>query len=221
MAVYADRHRTYQSSAEPTVVEQLAGAEPMRQFGRALGELGVELIPAYSPQAKGRIERLFHTFQDRVIKEMRLAEVSTLEEANRFLAGYLPVYNRRFSVQPAQAVDLHRPRLARRDLDRILCVKTTRVVRRDWTVAHNGHLYQVQTTVRATHVMVEERIDGSMRITYHGRALDYHVITARPVKTAEVKPVHHLRRPVTPRPDHPWRTRLRPERGQSTAAGIT
>ena len=86
--------------------EQLAGREPTSQFGRALGELGVELIPAHSPQAKGRVERLFKTFQDRLIKEMRLAGVSTLDEANRFLEDYLPIYNQRFSVQPAQAADL-------------------------------------------------------------------------------------------------------------------
>ena len=219
LAVYADRHRTYQSSAPPTVEDQLAGTEPTSQFVQALGELGVELIPAHSPQAKGRVARLFGTFQDRVIKEMRLAEVSTLEAANRCLERYLPIYNQRFEVQPAQPAALHRPRLARRELDRILCVHTKRVVRRDWTVAHNGHLDQVQTTVRATPVMVEERITGSMRITHHGRALDSHVITARPVKVAEGKPVHHLRRPVTPRPDHPWRTRLRPERTTQAPTG--
>jgi hypothetical protein len=221
LAVYADRHSTYHSSAEPTVAEQLAGAEPMSQFGRALGELGVELIPAYSPQAKGRIERLFHTFQDRVIKEMRLAEVSTLEEANRFLAGYLPIYNQRFSVQPAQPADLHRPRPASRELDRSLCIKTTRGLRRDWTVAHHRHLYQVQTNVRATHVQVEERVDGTMRMTHHGRPLDFHAITSRPVKAAAVKPVPRARQPVTPRPDHPWRTRLWPERTSHAAAAGT
>ena len=138
LAVYADWHTTYQSSATPTVEEQLAGMEPMSQCGRALGEVGGELILAYLPQAKGRIERLFHTFQDRVIKEMRLAEVSTLEVANRFLAGYLPMYNQRFSVSPAQTADLHRPRLARRELDRILCLKTTRCLRKDFTIAHQG-----------------------------------------------------------------------------------
>ena len=221
LAVYADRHSTYQSSAEPTVAEQLAGAEPMSQFGRALGELGVELIPAYSPQAKGRIERLFHTFQDRVIKEMRLAEVSTLEEANRFLAGYLPIYNQRFSVQPAQTTDLHRPRPAGRALDHILCLKTTRCLRKDFTIAHQGALYQIHDTLRATHVQVEDRIDGTRRITHHGRPLGFHEITSRPVKTAEVITVHQPRRPVTPRRDHPWRTRLRLEREQHPAAAIT
>ena len=118
--------------------EQLAGVMPLSQVGRALGELGVELIPAHSPQAKGRVERLFTTVQERVIKEMRLADVSTLDAANQFLQGYLPIYNRRFAVQPAQAADLHRPRPASRDLDRSLCLKTTRCLRRDWTVAHHG-----------------------------------------------------------------------------------
>ena len=212
LAVYADQHSTYQSPAKPTVEEQLAGVKPTSQFGRALGELGVELIPAHSPQAKGRVERLFKTVQDRLVKELRLAGVSTLEAANRFLDGYLPIYNRRFSVQPAQPADLHRPRPASRELDRSLCIKTTRCLRRDWTVAHHGHLYQIQTNIRATHVQVEERVDGTMRITHHGRPLDVHAITSRPMKAVEAKTVHRPRCPVTPRPDHPWRRRLRPER---------
>ena len=221
LALYADKHTTYQSPALPTVDEQLAGVTPTSQFGRALGELGVELIPAHSPQAKGRVERLFKTFQDRVIKEMRLADVSTLDAANQFLAGYLPIHNRRFTVQPAQAADLHRPRPASRELDRSLCLKTTRCLRRDWTVAHHGHLYQVQTNVRATHVMVEERVDGTMRMTHQGRALVYHAITARPMKAAEAKKVPRPRHPVTPRPDHPWRKGLRPARTSHAATAST
>jgi hypothetical protein len=221
LAIYADKHSTDQSPAPPTVEEQLAGVKPTSQCGRALRELGVELIPAHSPQAKGRVERRFQTVQDRVIKEMRLADVSTLEAANRFLEDYLPIYNQRFSVQPAQPADLHRPRPASRELDRSLCIKTTRGLRRDWTVAHHRHLYQVQTNVRATHVQVEERVDGTMRMTHHGRPLDFHAITARPVKAAAVKPVPRARQPVTPRPDHPWRTRLRPERTSHAAAAGT
>ena len=221
LAVYADKHTTYQSPAPPTVDEQLAGGTPTSQFGRALSELGVELIPAHSPQAKGRVERLFKTFQDRVIKEMRLADVSTLDAANQFLEGYLPSYNQRFTVQPAQVVDLHRPRPASRDLDRSLCIKTPRGLRRDWTVAHHGHLYQVRTNVRATHVLVEERVDGTMRITHQGRPLAFHAITSRPVKVGEAKTVHPPRRPVTPRPDHPWRRRLRPERRTPATVATT
>lgn len=221
LAVYADKHTTYQSLAQPTVEDQLAGVTPTSQFGRALGELGVGLIPAHSPQAKGRIERLFKTFQDRLIKEMRLAGVSTLDEANRFVEAYLPLYNQRFSVQPAQPADLHRPRPAGGDLARSLCLKTTRGLRRDWTVAHHGHLYQVRTNVRATHVMVEERLDGTMRITHHGRPLDYHAITARPERVAEPPKVQVPRRPGKPTSAHPWRARLLPDRRTHAAAGIT
>ena len=221
LAVYADKHTTYQSPATPTLEEQLAGVEPTSQFGRALGELGVELIPAHSPQAKGRVERLFKTFQDRVIKEMRLAGIATLAEANRFLEAYLPIYNRRFSVQPAQAADLHRPMPAGCDLDRLLCIKTTRCLRKDFTIAHQGGLYQIHDNLRATHVQVEERIDGTMRITHQGRALDYHAIAARPMRAPEASQVHPPRRPVKPTPEHPWRKRLLPERPQHAAAGIT
>ena len=219
LALDADKHTTYQSPAPPTVDDQLAGVKPTSQCGRALGELGVELIPAHSPQAKGRVERLFQTVQDRLVKELRLAGVSTLEAANRFLESYLPIHNRRFAVPPAQAVDLHRPRPASRELDRILCLKTTRCLRRDFTIAHQGGLYQIHETVRAPHVLVEERVDGTMRITHQGRPLDFHAITSRPVKAVAAKTVHPPRRPVTPRPDHPWRQRQRPERRtQATGA---
>jgi len=221
LAVYADKHTTYQSPAPPTVDEQLAGVTPTSQFGRALGELGVELIAAHSPQAKGRVERLFKTMQDRLVKELRLAGIATLEAANRFLEAWLPSYNQRFAVQPAQAADLHRPKPAGGDLTRILCIKTTRGLRRDWTVAHHGQLYQVRTNVRATHVMVEERVDGTMRITHHGQPLDYHAIPPRPERVAEPPKAQVPRRPVKPTPAHPWRKRLLPEGTRHAAAAIT
>ncbi len=221
LAVYTDKHTTYKSPAEPTVEEQLAGRKPHSQFERSLAELGVELIHAHSPQAKGRVERLFGTFQDRVIKELRLAGIATLEAANAFLETYLPTYNQRFTVPPAQAADLHRPRPSARDLDRILCLKTTRVLRRDWTVAHHGHLYQIHDPIRATHVQVEERVDGTMRITHQGRTLDSQAIAARPARVATPPRIQDARRPGKPPQDHPWRKRLLPERGQHAATVIT
>ncbi len=217
LAVYTDKHTTYKSPAQPTVDEQLAGEQPLSQFERSLAELGVELIHAHSPQAKGRIERLFSTFQDRLIKELRLAGIATLSAANRFLDTYLPTYNQRFAVQPAQPADLHRPRLPRGHLDRILCIQTTRVLRRDWTVAHNGHLYQIHDHVRTTHVMVEERVEGTLRLTHHGRALAFHPIAVRPVSAATATPRPRFHHPVTPKPTHPWRNRWRPERGPHPA----
>jgi hypothetical protein len=205
LSVYLDKHSTYKAWAEPTLSEQLAGRKPKSQFERALEELGVEVIHADSPQAKGRIERLFGTFQDRLIKEMRLADVCTLEDANRFLSGYLPIHNRRFSVKAAEGANLHRPIPAGLDLDDLLCLKTERALRNDFTVAHNGGLYQVHDQLRAARVMVEERLDGTMRITHQEKRLQYRPILSRPVREA-VKPLKNKprRRPPPPAPSHPW-----------------
>jgi transposase len=221
LAIYADKHTTYQSSAEPTIEEQLAGVEPVSQFGRALHELGVELIAAHSPQAKGRVERLFRTLQDRLLKDLRLGEIATIEAANRFLEDYLPGYNRRFAVSPAQPTDLHRPCPARGALDRILCIKTTRVLRRDWTVAHNGHLYQVHTNVRARQVVIEDRLDGTLRMTHRGHVLAYHPIAERPVRPAAPRTVSRRHRPVKQARTHPWRKRVLPPREILAAAAST
>lgn len=204
LAVYADRHTTYKSPAEPTVEEQLEGRQPKSQFERCLAELGSQLIHAQSPQAKGRVERLFHTLQDRLIKELRLAGIATLEQANAFLEAYLPQHNRRFAVRPAQTADLHRPLPRGTNLVRLLCVKTKRVLRRDWTVAHDGQLYQVQDPLRATHVMVEERVDGTMRLTHHGQPLAYQAIPVRPMKAVEPEKRLRPRPPVRPKDEHPW-----------------
>ena len=221
-AVYADRHTTYKSPAEPTLEEQLAGCEPQSQFERCLAELGTELIHAHSPQAKGRIERLFKTLQDRLSKELRLAGIATLEAANAFLEQYLPHYNRRFAVQAAKAADLHRPLPAGLKLEQVLGVKTRRALRRDWTVAHDGQLYQVDTALQATHVLVEDRLDGTRVLTHQGRPLRYHAITARPVKATKSEQSRPLvvRRVVKPKPDHPW-SRLKQFAARTHAAAGT
>lgn len=220
LAVYTDQHTTYKSPAKPTLEEQLAGQTPQSQFERSLAELGVAVIHAHSPQAKGRVERLFGTFQDRLIKELRLAGVRTVDTANHFLEGYLPQYNQRFTVPPAQAVDLHRPCPARRDLERSLCLKTVRVLRHDWTVAHNGQLYQIQTHVRTTRVLMEERLDGTLRITHQGQPLAYHPIAARPVRAPEPPTAPRPHRPVKQARSHPWRKRVLPPRDTHAAAPI-
>ncbi len=98
-----DKHSTYKSTAKPSIEDELNDAGPLSEFEKALRELGVEVSHAHSPQAKGRIERLFRTLQDRLVKEMRLRGVRTIEEGNRFLLEeYLPLYNKRFSVQPKE-----------------------------------------------------------------------------------------------------------------------
>jgi hypothetical protein len=206
LAIYSDKHSTYRSWAEPTLEEQLEGREPMSRFERALSELGVELIHAHSPQAKGRIERLFGTFQDRLIKEMRLEGIKSLEEANRFLESYLPVYNKRFSVPAAREGDLHRSRPSVRELERILCIRTERSLRKDFTIVHEGKLYQIEENVSAKKILVEERLDGSVHLTYQGRALAYQQIVSRLVKTSEpTEKIRKQRARIKPSMDHPWR----------------
>ncbi|MGR3296252.1 MAG: ISNCY family transposase, partial [Candidatus Bathyanammoxibius sp.] len=165
-SVYIDRHTTYKSTAKPTLADELAGRKPMSQFERALEELGVKVIHAHSPQAKGRIERLFGTFQDRLIKEMRLKDIKTKEQANSFLRSYLPRYNKRFGLEPLREGDLHRPVAEGLDLDAVLCVKRKRALRNDFTIAHKGRLYQILGPVRAKSVIVEERINGSRLIRH-------------------------------------------------------
>jgi hypothetical protein len=214
LAVYADKHTTYQSPAEPTVDEPLAGTKPLSQVGRALSEFGVELTAAHSPQAKGRVERLFKTFQDRLIKELRLSRGATIEAANQFMERYLPRYNWRFASAQAQPADLHRLTPSARELDGSLCLKTTRSLRKDFTIAHAGQRYQLHNTIRARHVLVEQRRNGALRLMHQGRLLDFHAIAVRPGSVTEAKPRPCSHRPVTPTPNHPWRTLWRQERGQ-------
>jgi transposase len=205
ISAYMDCHAAYQTNRKATVEEELANETPKTQFGRALEELGVRLIPAGSPQAKGRVERLFRTFQDRLIKEMRLRGISTIEDANRFLEYYLPIYNKRFSVEAAQEKDLHRPIPEGLDIRTILCIKTQRRLRNDFTVAHNKKLYQVQDRIRAKKVMVEERLDGKMYITYKGKKLKYKEIERR---SKRKKPKVIDDGPFTlwlPPMNHPWK----------------
>ena len=176
----------------------------MSQFGRALGELGVELIHANSPQAKGRIERLFNTLQDRLVKEMRLRGIGTLDEANRFLVSYLPWYNRRFAVPAKKEGNLHRSPKGL-DLDAILCTRTARTLKNDYTIRHERMLYQIEERVRTKKVMVEERIDGSLRIVSKGVPVRFHQIAQRPPQEQKDRPFLPKGKGHRPPIDHAWR----------------
>jgi hypothetical protein len=205
MKVYLDKHSTYKSTAKPTIQDELDNIEPLSQFERALKELGVEVIHAHSAQAKGRIERLFRTFQDRVVKEMRLRGIRTLEAANQFLAEYLPLYNKRFSVCPKEKDNFHRPLGKGLDLNKILCIKTERALRNDFTVTHHKKLYQIEDRIKASKLIVQDRIDGSMVITHQGRFLRFKEITERPLREKRQPVVVRKRKSYIPPADHPWR----------------
>jgi len=205
MRVYLDKHSTYKSTAKPTIEDELNDVAPLSEFERALKELGVEVSHAHSPQAKGRIERLFRTLQDRLVKEMRLRGIRTIEEGNQFLEEYLPLYNKRFSVWPKEKDDFHRSLAKGMNLDAILCIKTERALRNDFTVAHNRKLYQVEEMIKASKVMVQDRIDGSMIMIHKGRALRFKEITERPPREKKEPIVVRRRKPYIPPTDHPWR----------------
>jgi len=203
MSVYLDRHTTYKSPKRLTEWDEVAGIESLSQFERALKELGVEVIHALSPQAKGRIERLFGVLQDRLVKEMRLRGITTKEEANAFLEEYLPRYNERFEVCPANEADAHVKVPRHVDLDRYLCIKTGRTLRKDNTIALDGRLYQIEER-GSKKIVVEERLDGSLHVISKGASLKYREITERPKKQAKTD-TRVFNRPPKPSKDHPWR----------------
>jgi transposase len=203
MSVYMDKHTTYKSPAEPSIEDEINGTMPLSEFGRALTELGVKIIHAHSPQAKGRIERLFNTLQDRLVREMTLRGINTIEEANKYLDTYLSVHNKRFAVNAKEQDDLHREIPMGFNLDKVLCIRTVRTLRNDFTIAHNSKLYQIDKNIRSKEVIVEERVNGSMLITFNDLRLPFREITTRPEK--QHKPAHIRRhKKPTPSAEHPW-----------------
>ena len=178
LALYTDRHGIFESHKKGQ--PDYAGET---QFSRALTELGIELIRARSPQAKGRVERSFGTAQDRWVKEMRLEKVKTIAQANALLERLVPGHNRRFSVAPAEAADAHRAVGAAHRLSAILSVQEQRVVSNDYTVRFANRLFQLDKPIypgeRGGQVTIELRLDGTMAIRLGEQYLHYHEIVAR------------------------------------------
>ena len=210
MSVYLDKHSTYKSTTHyKSIEEELNNSEALSHFEKSLKDLGVDVIHANSPQAKGRIERLFQTFQDRLIKEMRLRSIKTIKEANSFLAHYLPVFNRRFAISPIETTDFHRNLPEHMDLDRIFSIKTPRALRNDFTIAYNNKLYQILDTINTEKVTVEERIDGRLFISHKDKNLNYKEIIQKPVKKSSEK-IYTFKPKTIWRPpmDHPYKRPL-------------
>ncbi len=175
LSAYADRHSIFWTEREPTLEEQLSGKRPKTQVARALEELGITLIPAGSPQAKGRIERLWGTFQDRLVSELRLAGAKNKEQAQAVLEKFLPQYNRRFSKPAAQALATWRKLEAKR-LVRSLCFKYPRTVARDNTVQFGGALFQIpkpspSRSYANKKVQLHVLLDGSVELFYQNEKI--------------------------------------------------
>src|SRR6266851_7163581 len=227
IAVYADRHSIFFQGKEKqlrklSLEEQLAAQRDPTQFGRLMNELGVQLIHALSPQAKGRIERLWGTFQDRLASELGMAGAATCEQANQVLRRFLPRHNRRFAVsaQLPETAWVEWPK--GRSLDELFCFKYRRVVLNDNTVRIGRLIIDLPPPVSHAHarVDVQERFDGSFAVYLHGRCVAKRVL-AEPVKTYRTRRKSDSpEQPPTPKPpiqpqapkgpwrppkNHPWK----------------
>jgi hypothetical protein len=211
LAVYLDKYSTYKINHKNAVDNH----ELMTQFQRMMKSLGVELITAHSPEAKGRIERLFGTLQDRLVKELRLAGISTIPEANIFLKTFIPKFNARFEVAAAQEGDLHRPltESEKNNLDAIFSVHSMRRVRNDFTVQFKNQWLQLEkiqpcTVLRNDAVLIERRLDGALHIRLREHYLAFKILPVRPEKLHERVTAlvpRKERKPWMPPANHPWR----------------
>lgn len=212
LAFYNDKNGIFKVNAK----NALTGTGET-QFGRAMSALDIEIICANSPQAKGRVERVNQTLQDRLVKELRLNGISTIEGGNAFAPYFRVDFNRRFAVQPRSNHDVHRPLLfSEEELDIILSKQEPRILSKNLTLQYHKVIYQIQTprptyALRKAQVIVCENAVGEIIILYKGRPLDYSVFhkqqrQAEVVMSKEIDThLEKSREPYKPAPDHPWR----------------
>jgi len=220
LALYVDWKNLYKRPA--TVRERLRGEEPMTQFGRMCAKLGIAIIAASSPQAKGRVERVHGTHQDRLVKKLRRKGIVSQQAANVYLRGeYLEEHNRRFARTAARSENYHRRAPRARELDKIFRLETERTVSDDWVVRYGNRFFQIEPRNRnyapaGSKVLVYEGRHGSMAIEYNGRALAFREIQA-PAKAQGVWTRTDQRLPLVkkrkriPAADHPWHQKIRRE----------
>lgn len=210
VAIYLDKFSTYKINH----VNAVDNDDMMTQFQRAMKQLDIRVINAHSPEAKGRIERLFETLQDRLVKEMRLKHIHTRDAANKYLfEQYTDEHNARFSVQARERGDAHRPltKKLREQLPSILSIQSKRKVNNDYTVRFKNDWYQLAATQKTTvykrdEVTIETRLDGSVHIRLKGIYLAYTKLPARPERTKmKVTALTREKPRWTPPKDHPWR----------------
>lgn len=216
VAFYSDKHGIFRVNLPST-----GSRSDLTQFGRAMQELEIEIICANSPQAKGRVERVIQTLQDRLPKELRLRGIASMPDGNAYLPEFLADFNRRFAVEPRSSVDAHRPLTAKEDLAQILTWQETRTLSKNLTLQFQKVVYQIQTdrpsyALRNAQVTVCVNAQEDITILYHGKALPSSIYQQQ-AKQAEIVATKQLnqvlqpkRLPSKPAPEHPWRTYGKP-----------
>lgn len=202
-SVYLDKHSTYRSTKRPTLEDELANQKTLSQMERVFKELGVDVIHADSPQAKGRVERSFRTHQDRLVKELRLKGIKNVNDANKLLHNYyIPKHNRKFAVIAKDKTNLHTPIPKHLDLDRIFSIKDKAVLRNDFTIQHNSKFYQILDAIRAKEITIEERLNGKIYLYYKDIQLRHKLIEKRPQRPRQP---FKLRKRYIPPANHPYK----------------
>jgi len=209
-ALYTDWKNVY--VREPTAQEYLRGTPATTQFGRMCERLGIKIIAAGSPEAKGRVERNHGTHQDRLVKKLRRKKTTTHGQVNDYLEQeYCDDHNRRFAVDAASDADYHLPLPSATKLREIFRLETERTLGNDWVVRHENHFYQVEARSRnhapaKSKVTVCEGEDGTIEIHYRGRKLSWLPIEQRPAKPEAAAKRNRPGTPAAaPMPNHPWR----------------
>lgn len=183
MSLYCDLKNAYKTLREPTLEEQLAGKEPKTAFERACDKLGVQIVSAYSPQAKGRVERRNEILQDRLVKELRLAGICTIEEANRYLwETFLPQFNERFAVEAEDSQDVHVRCTKETKLKEIFCFEANRVIQNDYTIYYERQVLQIKNDKGflprpKQKVLVRKYLDETISLFHENRELKYERVT--------------------------------------------
>jgi transposase len=209
VAFYSDKHGIFRVN-----LPSAGSGDALTQFGRAMQELDIQIICANTPQAKGRVERVNQTLQDRLVKEMRLRSISSLADGNAYLAEFIEDFNRRFAIEPRSSVNAHRPLTAKDDLARILTWQESRTLSKNLTLQFEKVVYQIQTqrptyAMRQAVVTVCKDARRNLTLLYQGKSLPYSVFHQQ-AKQSEVVPSKNVNQalpptPCKPAPNHPWR----------------
>lgn len=203
--IYSDKFGVFRVNAK-----NVTTTKAITQFGRALEDLDIELKCASTPQAKGRVERANKTFQDRLVKEMRLENINNYQQANDFLPAYLNKHNQQFGVQPRSSVDFHSPLPDDCDLDIIFTWQETRIISKDLQIQFEKTIYQIITNrpvyaLKKRKVIVAKHADGNITVLLNGSPLKVRVFHRQP-KQAKIVHSKNLGKPHIPSDNHPWRT---------------